>query len=86
MNFLSSPLNRALLIGALIVIVGLLAFFWIVQPTQQQYDASQQRLTQDQQTYADLKRVADQKPVYLALTKQIQTRLTGVELNADPRL
>ena len=86
MNFLASPLNRALLVGALIIIVGLLSFFWIVQPTQQQFDASQQRLASDQQTYADLKRVADQKPIYLALTKQIQTRLTGVELTADPRV
>jgi len=86
MTFLSSPLNRALLIAALIVVIGLIAFFTIVQPLQQQYSASQARLAQDQQTYADLKRVADQKPQYLALTKQIQTRLAGVELTADPRV
>ena len=86
MTFLSSPLNRALLIAALIVVIGLLAFFTIVQPLQQQYSASQQRLAQDQQTYSDLKRVADEKPQYLALTKQIQTRLAGVELTADPRV
>jgi len=86
MTFLSSPLNRALLIAALIVVIGLLAFFTIVQPLQQQYSASQARLAQDQQSYSDLKRVADQKPQYLALTKQIQTRLAGVELTADPRV
>lgn len=86
MTFLSSPLNRALLMAALIVAIGLIAFFWIVQPTQNQYAQSQARLAQDQQTYADLKRVADEKPLYLALTKQIQTRLQGVELTADPRV
>lgn len=88
MTFLSSPLNRALLIAALIIVIGLLAFFFPggIQSAQNQYDAAQQRLTQDQQTYADLKRVADQKPQYLALTKQIQTRLQGVELTADPRV
>ena len=86
MTFLSSPLNRALLIAALIIVIGLLAFFTIVQPLQQQYNASQARLAQDQQSYSDLKRVADQKPQYLALTKQIQTRLAGVELTADPRV
>lgn len=86
MTFLSSPLNRALLMAAVIVAIGLIAFFWIVQPTQNQYAQSQARLAQDQQTYSDLKRVADQKPQYLALTKQIQQRLAGVELTADPRV
>ena len=86
MTFLSNPLNRALLMVAVIVAIGLIAFFWIVQPTQNQYAQSQARLAQDQQTYSDLKRVADQKPQYLALTKQIQQRLAGVELTADPRV
>ena len=86
MTFLSSPLNRALLIAALIVVIGLVAFFFGIQPVQNQFNAAQQRLAQDQQTYSDLKRVADEKPQYLALTKQIQTRLQGVELTADPRV
>lgn len=86
MTFLSSPLNRALLMAAVIIAIGLIAFFWIVQPTQNQYTQSQARLAQDVQTYSDLKRVADQKPQYLALTKQIQQRLAGVELTADPRV
>ncbi len=86
MTFLSSPLNRALLLIALAVVIALLAYFWIIQPQMQQYDASKQRLAQDIQTYNDLKRVADQKPVYVALTKQIQSRLSGVELTADPRV
>jgi Tfp pilus assembly protein PilO len=85
MTFLSSPLNRLLLVGALFVVIGLLAYFWMIQPTLTQYGDSQARLEQDQKTYADLKRVADQKPVYIALTRQIQSRLTGVELTADPR-
>jgi len=86
MTFLANPLNRILLLVALFAIIGLLAYFSIVQPAVQQYNLSQARLTQDIQTYNDLKRVADQKPVYLALTKQIQQRLTGVELTADPRV
>jgi Tfp pilus assembly protein PilO len=86
MTFLSSPLNRALLIAALVIVIGLVAFFFGIQPVQNQYDAAQQRLAHDQQTYSDLKRVADEKPQYLALTKQIQTRLQGVELTADPRV
>lgn len=86
MTFLASPLNRILLLVALFAIIGLLAYFSIVQPTVQQYNLSQARLTQDIQTYNDLKRVADQKPVYMALTKQIQSRLGNVELTADPRV
>jgi len=86
MTFLSSSLNRALIMAAVIIIIALVAFFMVVQPKQQQYTESQQRLAQDVQSYNDLKRVADQKPQYLALTKQIQTRLAGVELTADPRV
>jgi Tfp pilus assembly protein PilO len=86
MNFLSSPVNRALVIGAIAVIIALFAYFSVVQPTLASYNAATARLAQDEQNYSDLKRVADQKPVYLALTKQIQSRLTGVELTADPRV
>ncbi len=86
MTFLSSPLNRALIIGAIVIIIGLLAFFMVVQPLTQQYDASNARLQQDITTYDDLKRVADQKPVYIALEHQIETRLNGVETTADPRV
>jgi Tfp pilus assembly protein PilO len=86
MTFLSSPLNRVLILIALFAIIGLFAYFSIVQPAVQQYNESQARLIQDQQTYSDLKRVADQKPQYLALTKQIQQRLGNVELTADPRV
>jgi len=86
MTFLASPLNRALLLAAVIVIVAISAYFLVVQGMVQQYQASQARLAQDNQSYDDLKRVADQKPVYIALTKQIQSRLSGVELTADPRV
>jgi Tfp pilus assembly protein PilO len=85
MNFLANPLNRALIIGAVAVVIAVFAYFSFVQPAVAQYNASAARLQQDEQTYDDLKRVADQKPTYLALTKQIQSRLTGVELTADPR-
>jgi len=85
MSFLASPLNRALLIGVVMVIIGVFAYFSVVEPKLNQYAQSQAQLEQDQKTYTDLKRVADQKPTYIALTKQIQSRLTGVELTADPR-
>lgn len=86
MTFLSNPLNRVILLVAIFVIVGLASYFMVVQPTLTQYSQSEARLAQDQQTYADLKRVADQKPVYMALTNQIQSRLRNVELTADPRV
>jgi len=85
MTFLSNPLNRVLLLVAVGVILGLFMYFTFIQPAVTQYSESQARLAQDQQTYSDLKRVADQKPVYVALTTQIQSRLRGVELTADPR-
>jgi len=86
MNFLANPLNRVLLLVAAALLIGLLGFVWAIQPKMQQYAASQQQLAQDQQTYADLKRVADQKPEYLALQNQVQSRLRNVENTADPRV
>jgi Tfp pilus assembly protein PilO len=86
MTFLSNPLNRMIVIAAIFVLILAFAFFSVVQPTLQQYKQSQDRLSQDITTYNDLKRVADQKPVYIALTKQIQSRLAHVELSADPRV
>ena len=86
MTFLSSPLNRIIVLAALFAIIFAFAFFSVVQPTLQQYKQSQDRLQQDVTTYNDLKRVADQKPLYLALTKQIESRLAGVEQSADPRV
>ena len=86
MTFLGSALNRALIMAAVVVIIALWAYFGVVQGLVQQYNASDARLTQDQQQYADLKRVADQKPVYVALTRQIESRLGNVETTADPRV
>jgi Tfp pilus assembly protein PilO len=86
MTFLSNPLNRIIVIAAIFVLILAFAFFSVVQPTLQQYKQSEDRLSQDITTYNDLKRVADQKPEYVALTKQIQSRLAHVELSADPRV
>ena len=72
--------------AALAVIIALWAYFGVVQGLVQNYNASSAQLQQDVQQYNDLKRVADQKPVYIALTKQIQSRLAGVEITADPRV
>jgi Tfp pilus assembly protein PilO len=85
MNFLSSPLNRTLLLAAFAVLIGLFGYIMMIQPALNNLSQSQARLQQDQQNYADLKRVADQKPVYLALTQRIQTRLKSTERTADPR-
>ena len=85
MNFLSSPVNRAIVIGAIAVVIGLFFYFADVQGTLTQYQQSTARLQQDETTYNSLKAVADQKPQYLALTKQIQVQLASVKITADPR-
>jgi Tfp pilus assembly protein PilO len=85
MNLLTSPFNRAVLIAIIAVIIGVFSYFSVVQPETNDYNVSAARLQQDQTTYDELKSVADQRPLYLALTKQIQSRLSGVELTADPR-
>jgi Tfp pilus assembly protein PilO len=85
MNFLANPVNRVLLIVGVGILIAVFAYFMVIQPKLNQYADSQARLAQDQQSYQTLERVAEQKPLYLALTKQIQTRLSGVELTADPR-
>lgn len=85
MNFLSSPLNRTLLLAALAILIGLFGYIMLVQPALNNFNQSSLRLQTDQQQYSDLKRVADQKPVYLALTRRIQSRLKNVEQTADAR-
>lgn len=86
MTFLANPLNRVLLLVAAAILIGFLGFVELIQPKQQQFAASQQQLAQDNQTYADLKRVADQRPEYLALQNQVMERLQNVEKSADPRV
>lgn len=80
-----SALTRNLLVAAVVVVIGLVAYFSVIQPKLNQVAQSEAQLDSLKQEFADLKRVADQKPLYLALTRQIQQRLTGVELTADPR-
>lgn len=85
MNFFASSLNRILVVGVVAVIIALVGYIWWIQPAVNQYNQAKARYDQDVQSYSDLKKVADQKPLYLALTKQIQSRLAGVELTADAR-
>lgn len=80
-----SPTNRNLIVAGVIVFIALLAWFLIIQPKRQQEAATRDQIASLQAQYDNLKRVADQKPLYLALTKQVRQRLTGVELTADPR-
>ncbi len=85
MNQQESNLNRILIVVGVLALVAIGAYFMIVQPKLQQVAQSRAQLDSLQAQYNDLKRVADQKPLYLALIRQVQSRLTGVELTADPR-
>jgi Tfp pilus assembly protein PilO len=80
-----SNLNRVLVVVAVLVVVVIAAYFMVIQPKLAQVAASAQQLNSLKTQYAQLKAVADQKPLYVALIKQVQSRLTGVELTADPR-
>jgi Tfp pilus assembly protein PilO len=85
MNQQDSNLNRILIVVGVLALVLIGAYFMVVQPKLQQVAQSRAQLESLQSQYNDLKRVADQKPLYLALIRQVQSRLTGVELTADPR-
>ncbi len=85
MNQQPNNVSRILIVAAVLLLVFIAAYFMTVQPKLTQVAASRQQLDTLQLQYAQLKQVADQKPLYLALIKQIQGRLTGVELTADPR-
>ncbi|MBV8171729.1 MAG: type 4a pilus biogenesis protein PilO [Candidatus Eremiobacteraeota bacterium] len=86
MNLQLSTLNRILIIGGLFFIIALLGFFFVVQPKKQQESVTRAQIADMQAQYDNLKRVADQKPLYLAFTDQVRKRLKGVEVTADPRL
>src|SRR5271165_6707222 len=86
MNLQLSTLNRILIVGGLFVVILLLGYFFVIQPKKNQESATRAQIADLQAQYDDLKRVADQKPLYLAFTDQIRQRLKGVEVTADPRL
>lgn len=85
MNIQLSVFNRILIVGGIFVVIALLGFFFVFQPKKQQESVTRAQIADLQQQYDELKRVADQKPLYLALTDQIRSRLKGVEVTADPR-
>lgn len=85
MNQQPNRLNRMLIVAAVLVVVAIAAYFLLIQGKLNQVAQSKAQLDSLQMQYADLKRVADQKPLYLSLIKQVQSRLTGVELTADAR-
>lgn len=85
MNQQQSNLNRVLIVVAVLAVVLIGAYFLVIQPKLTQVAASQAQLDSLESQYTSLKAVADQKPLYLGLIKQVQSRLTGVELTADPR-
>jgi Tfp pilus assembly protein PilO len=86
MNIQLSTLNRILIVGGLFVVIALIVFFFTVQPKKNQEAVTRAQIADLQAQYDELKRVADQKPLYLAFTDQIRQRLKGVEVTADPRL
>jgi Tfp pilus assembly protein PilO len=85
MNQQEPNLNRILIVVGVLALVLIGAYFMVVQPKLQQVAQSKAQLDSLQSQYNDLKTVADQKPQYLALIRQVQSRLSGVELTADPR-
>ncbi|HEV2908217.1 MAG TPA: hypothetical protein VGX02_03010 [Candidatus Eremiobacteraceae bacterium] len=86
MNIQLSALNRILIVSGLFLVIALVGFFFFVQPKQNQESQTRAQIADLQGQYDALKRVADQKPLYLAFTDQIRQRLKGVEVTADPRL
>lgn len=80
-----SNLNRILIVAGVLVLVAISAYFWVVQRKLAEVTASRTQLADLQNTFAQLDAVAKQKPLYLNLIRQVQSRLTGVELTADPR-
>jgi Tfp pilus assembly protein PilO len=85
MNIQLSVFNRILIIGGIFLVIALVAYFFVFQPKKNQENATRAGIADLQTTYDALKLVADQKPLYLALTDQIRSRLKGVEVTADPR-
>ncbi|MDQ6780942.1 MAG: type 4a pilus biogenesis protein PilO [Candidatus Eremiobacteraeota bacterium] len=85
MNQQPNRVNRILVVAGVLVLVMIIAYFSLIQGKLNQVAASRAQLASLQTQYDDLKRVADQKPLYLSLIRQVQSRLNGVELTADPR-
>ena len=85
MNQEQGNLNRVLIVVGVLVLVALASYFWVIQPKLNQVAASRAQLQSLQDQYTSLEAVAKQKPLYIALIRQVQSRLTGVELTADPR-
>jgi Tfp pilus assembly protein PilO len=86
MNQPDSSFNRILIVVGVLLLVVIGAWFLEIQPKTSQVAQSRAQLSDLQTTYQSLKAVADQKPLYLALIRQVQSRLTGVEVTADPRV
>jgi Tfp pilus assembly protein PilO len=85
MNIQLSTFNRIIIVGGLFIIIALLGWFFVVQPKRQQEAVTRAEISDLQAQYDELKRVADQKPLYLAYTQAIRARLTGVEVTAQPK-
>ena len=80
-----STFNRIVIVGGLFLIIGLLGYFFVIQPKKNQEGSTRAEIADLQAQYEELKRVADQKPLYLAFTQAVRSRLTGVEITAQPK-
>jgi Tfp pilus assembly protein PilO len=85
MNQQQNNLNRILIVVGVLALVAIGAYFMVIQQKLNQVAVSRAQLSDLQNQFAELDSVARQKPMYLALIRQVQSRLTGVELTADPR-
>ncbi len=85
MNQQQNNLNRVLIVVGVLALVAIGAYFMVIQQKLNQVAVSRAQLSDLQNQFAELDSVARQKPMYLALIRQVQSRLTGVELTADPR-
>jgi hypothetical protein len=70
MNQQEPNLNRIFIVVGVLALVAIGAYFMVVQPKLQQVAQSQAQLDSLKSQYNDLKQVADQKPLYLALIRQ----------------
>jgi Tfp pilus assembly protein PilO len=88
MNQPQNNLPRILIVVAVLALVALGAYFTMIQPKLNEYSSLDEQLNGSsglKAQYAALDAVAKQKPLYLSLIRQVQSRLANVELTADPR-
>ena len=85
MNQEQNNISRILIVVGVLALVAIVAYFTLVQRKLNEVATDRTQLQSLKDQYDSLHAVAVQKPLYLALIGQVQSRLKGVELTADPR-